>query len=225
MQAERARTEGWYQTLEAANQLAAEESRVGDPDFPDFDPTTPVLIRTLAARHGDRELIVADDGRLSYAEADAISARMARSLLAAGAGKGTHVGICFANGAEWVLAWLAATRIGAVAVPLNTFFKARELGWMLRHADVAMLLTTARLANNDLLAHLEEVAPELRDAAPGALRTPALPHLRSVYAFGDQRPWTLAGRSAATTGRPTPRSTTSLLRAVEATASRPPIRC
>ena len=42
-----------------------------------------------------------------------------------------------------VLAWLAATRIGAVVVPLNTFFKARELGWMLRHADVAVLLTAA----------------------------------------------------------------------------------
>ena len=164
-------------------------------NYPDFEPTTPVLIRSLAARHGDRELIVADDGRLTYAEAEAISARMARSLLAAGAGKGTHVGICFANGAEWVLAWLAVTRIGAIAVPLNTFFKARELGWMLRHADVSVLLTTARLANNDLLAHLEEVAPELRDATPGALRSPALPYLRNVYAFGDHRPWTLPGEA------------------------------
>jgi acyl-CoA synthetase (AMP-forming)/AMP-acid ligase II len=175
--------------------MTAEESCVSVPNFPDFDPTTPVLIRGLAARHGDRELIVADDGRLTYAEADAISARMARSLLAAGAGKGTRIGICFANGAEWVLAWLAATRIGAIAVPLNTFFKARELGWMLRHADVAILLTTARLGSNDLLAHLEAIAPELRDAVPGALRTPALPYLRSVYAFGDHRSWTLPGES------------------------------
>ncbi|MCX5739019.1 MAG: AMP-binding protein, partial [Proteobacteria bacterium] len=131
------------------------------PSFPTFDPTTPTLIRTLAARHRDRELIVGDDGRLGYAEADAISAQMARSLLAAGVGKGTRVGICFPNGPEWVLAWLAATRIGAVAVPLNTFFKARELGWMLRHADIAVLLTAARLGSNDYLARLEEVAPEL----------------------------------------------------------------
>jgi acyl-CoA synthetase (AMP-forming)/AMP-acid ligase II len=143
---------------------------------------------------------------------------MARSLLAARAGKGTHVGICFANGAEWVLAWLAVTRIGAIAVPLNTVFKARELGWMLCHADVAVLLTTARLANNDLLAHLEEVAPELRDAAPGALRSPALPHLRSVYAFGDQRPWTLPGESL----RHDPADAAiddALLRAVEASVT------
>jgi acyl-CoA synthetase (AMP-forming)/AMP-acid ligase II len=166
------------------------------PSFPDFDPTTPVLIRTLAARHRDRELIVGDDGRLSYAEAETISARMARSLLAAGVGKGTRVGICFPNGPEWVLAWLAATRIGAVAVPLNTFFKARELGWMLRHADVAVLLTSARLGSNDYLARLEEVAPELRDAKAGALRSPAFPFLRSVYAFGGCEPaWATPGES------------------------------
>ena len=166
------------------------------PSLPDFDPTTPVLIRTLAARHRDRELIIGDDGRLSYAEADVISARMALSLLAAGVGKGTRVGICFPNGSAWVLAWLAATRIGAVAVPLNTFFKARELGWMLRHADIAVLLTSARLGNNDYLARLEEVAPELRDAERGALRTPAFPFLRSVYAFGGcERAWATPGES------------------------------
>jgi acyl-CoA synthetase (AMP-forming)/AMP-acid ligase II len=185
------------------------------PSFPDFDPTAPTLIRTLAARHGDCELIVGDGGRLSYAQADAISARMARSLLAAGVGKGTHVGICFPNGPDWVLAWLAATRIGAVVVPLNTFFKARELGWMLRHADVAVLLTAARLGSNDYLARLEEVASELRDAAPEALRTPALPYLRSVYAFGGcERPWAMPGESL----RDDPRSDAiddAFLRAVE----------
>ena len=33
-------------------------------------------------------------------------------------------------------AWLAAARIGAVAVPINTFQQYKELGWMLRHADI-----------------------------------------------------------------------------------------
>ena len=31
-------------------------------------------------------------------------------------------------------------RIGAVAVPINTFFQASELGWLLRHADIHTLL-------------------------------------------------------------------------------------
>ena len=32
------------------------------------------------------------------------------------------------NSVEWAVAWFATTRIGAVAVPLNTFYKASELG-------------------------------------------------------------------------------------------------
>jgi acyl-CoA synthetase (AMP-forming)/AMP-acid ligase II len=144
----------------------------------------PVWIRALAERHGERELIVGDAGRLTYAEAEARSAHMARALLEAGVGKGAHVGICFPNGPDWVLAWLAATRIGAVAVPLNTFFKARELGWMLRHADVSVLLTAARLGANDYLERLAEFEPALAGMRAGALRAASLPHLRRVYAFG-----------------------------------------
>jgi len=144
----------------------------------------PDWIRGLAERHGARELIVGDAGRLDYTEAEARSARMARALLEAGVGKGAHVGICFPNGPDWVTAWLAVTRIGAIAVPLNTFFKARELGWMLRHGDVSVLLTAARLGGNDYLARLVEAAPELARAKPGALRAASLPLLRRVFAFG-----------------------------------------
>ena len=165
---------------------------------PDFAPVVPAMIRALAARHGERELIVGDGRRLRYAEAEATSARMARALLAAGVGKGARVGICFPNGPEWVLAWLAAARIGAVVVPINTFFKARELGWILRHADVSVLLTASQLLGNDYLARLEEVAPELARAEAGRLRARALPYLRAVHAWGGaNRPWVLAGEALA----------------------------
>jgi acyl-CoA synthetase (AMP-forming)/AMP-acid ligase II len=172
----------------------------------------------LAERHGDRELIVADGRRLGYAEAEARSARLARSLLAAGAGKGTRVGLCFPNGPDWVLGWLAAARIGAIAVPVNTFFKAREMAWVLRHADVSILLTAAGFLGHDYLAQLEEAAPEL--AAPGAragaLRSPALPYLRAVWSWGGAaRPWAQAGERTAE-GPDDPAVDEAFLRAVEA---------
>jgi len=189
------------------------------PNTPDFEPVVPAMIRVLAARHADRELIVGDSGRLRYGEAEAVSARMARALLAAGVGKGTRVGVCFPNGPEWVLAWLAAARIGAVVVPLNTFFKARELGWILRHADVSVLLTASRLLGNEYLARLEEIAPELGGARPGRLRVPALPYLRAVYAWGGaDRPWALAGESLAD-GPDEPALDDAFLAAVEACVS------
>ena len=45
-----------------------------------------------------------------------------------GAGKGTHVGILHPNGSEFVVAWLAAARIGAVSVPFSTFSTPRRAG-------------------------------------------------------------------------------------------------
>jgi acyl-CoA synthetase (AMP-forming)/AMP-acid ligase II len=139
-----------------------------------FEATVPAMIRALAATHGERELIVADGARLTYAAAEARSARLARALLAAGAGKGTRVALCFPNGPEWVVGWLAAARIGAIAVPVNTFFQAREMAWLLRHADVSILLCQARFLGHDYLAQLEEAAPELAGrGAPGPPGDPA----------------------------------------------------
>ncbi len=101
--------------------------------FPDFTATVPVFIRRLAEAHEAREVIVLDERRLSYREAETQSARLARGLLAQGVAKGTRVGVLMPNGPDWLVAWLAVARIGAILVPLNTFFQTRELRWILDH--------------------------------------------------------------------------------------------
>ena len=51
----------------------------------------------------------------------AVRLELARGLVALGAGKGTHVGLLYPNGADFVVGMLAAARIGAVVVPFTTF--------------------------------------------------------------------------------------------------------
>ncbi|MBJ7466053.1 MAG: AMP-binding protein, partial [Mycolicibacterium sp.] len=51
----------------------------------------------LLRRRADHLLLICDDERLSYAEADIRSADLARGLVALGAGKGTHVGLLYPN--------------------------------------------------------------------------------------------------------------------------------
>jgi acyl-CoA synthetase (AMP-forming)/AMP-acid ligase II len=153
--------------------------------FPDYTPTVPAMLHALARRFGAKPLILLGARRISYAEADAASARLARGLLAGGVAKGARVGVLFPNGPDWVIAWLAASRIGAVVVPLNTFYKPRELGYVLRHADVHTLLCAPRLLGNDYLERLEAAAPSLARHTAGSLFAPELPHLRAVYATGD----------------------------------------
>jgi acyl-CoA synthetase (AMP-forming)/AMP-acid ligase II len=185
--------------------------------FPDFTPALPVLLRRLAAEHGARELIVTEARRMSYAQAESESAELARALLAGGVGKGTRVGILFPNGPDWLAAFFAATRIGALAVPISTFYQARELGWVLRHADVQILLCCERMLRHDLLARLERAAPGLAECKGEPLYVPELPQLRAVRVWGRAtRDWALDGpRSLAAALRAMPAVDASFLECIE----------
>ena len=81
--------------------------------------TIPRFLERLAEEHADRTAIVLDVHRLSFSDLDNRSATLARGLLSLGVGKGGRVAIWMPNGPEWLVAWLAVGRIGALAVPLN----------------------------------------------------------------------------------------------------------
>jgi acyl-CoA synthetase (AMP-forming)/AMP-acid ligase II len=114
--------------------------------------TVPELLAERAARRPDHPFLLCDDDVLTYREAEARSAVLARRLLAAGVGKRTHVGLLHPNGSAFVVRWLAAARIGAVALPLSTFSTARELETLLRSADVEVLLATRSFRGRDFAA-------------------------------------------------------------------------
>jgi acyl-CoA synthetase (AMP-forming)/AMP-acid ligase II len=157
------------------------------PELP-FVPTLPQLIRVQADRFGERDLLVDERGRCSYRDADRGSAALARRLVAAGVGKGTRVGILFPNGVDWLLAFFAVARIGAIAIQISTFAQPPELHELLRQADVSLLLTAPSAAGHDLLARLEQAVPQLSGAGDGPLYLPAVPSLRAVWVWGDRPP-------------------------------------
>ncbi len=169
--------------------------------FPAFTPTSAALVRDCARRWGDKPLVILGDQRLSYAEADARSAQLAKGLLLSGVGKGTHVGLLAPNSPEWVVGWFAISRIGAVAVLLNTYNKATELSRTIRHSDQAQLLTVGRHLGHDYLDRLEQAAPALVGQAHEHLLDPNHPFLRAVWTWGaEPRSWCgdvadLAGRA------------------------------
>jgi len=164
----------------------------GYNDLP-YAATIPKMLAHVSEHHGDNDFVVsaAGDGsleRVTYGEAERDSALLARSLLALGVTKGARVGILAPNGPTFATALLAATRIGAVAVPINTFYQPRELAWILRHADVHTLLATSRLLNRDILEVLETTIPDLR-MADGAksYAFSTFPALRHIVVLDDGR--------------------------------------
>ncbi|SON62896.1 Long-chain-fatty-acid--CoA ligase FadD13 [Mycobacterium simulans] len=141
--------------------------------------TVAEVLRRQARSRADHPLLVCDGDRMSYAGADRRSAELARGLIALGAGKGTHVGLLYPNGVDFVVGMLAAARIGAVVVPFSTFVTARELRDQLVDSDVRILLSVQSFRSHDYLDRLTQVLGTEFDNDE-RLFCPATPQLRHV---------------------------------------------
>jgi len=184
--------------------------------FPPYPATVPEFIRTRSEAFGSRPLILLGERRIRYAEADELSARLARGLLALGLAKGARVGLLMPNGPDWVVAWLAAARIGCVVVPINTFSKPRELAFVLRHADVHALLCVPRTLGNDTLERLEAAAPGLASAVTPTLFLAAIPQLRHLVVWGGcDRAWATSERDLEAAALANPATGAAFLAEVE----------
>ena len=152
---------------------------------PGYVPTAERFVRHVADEWGDRDLVLLGERRLRYRDLEVESRRLGRALLAGGVGRGSRVGLLAPNGPEWVVAWLAAARIGAVVVLLNTFHKARELGWALAHCEAEVLLTVDRYLSHDYAARLEEAVGGLGEQRHETLACDSHPSLRAVWMWSD----------------------------------------
>jgi acyl-CoA synthetase (AMP-forming)/AMP-acid ligase II len=160
-------------------------------------PASIPALLALRRAEPDGEFLVTGHERLSFADADAASRQLADALLACGVGKGTRVGILFPNSAHWLIAWLAAARIGALTVPLSTFAPGAELARLLRHTDTQLVLMGRSIAGRDLVDRLQDALPGLAASGP-ALALADAPFLRRVHVWPScDRSWASAWPSAA----------------------------
>ncbi|MDT5139569.1 MAG: hypothetical protein QOD58_3831, partial [Mycobacterium sp.] len=142
--------------------------------------TVAEVLRHQAQLRADHPLLVCDDHRLSYGEAYRRSAELARELIALGAGKGTHVGLLYPNGPDFVLGMLAAARIGAVVVPFSTFATTREQREQLVHGDVSILLSAASFRSHDYVHRLTQILGNVAFDGDEPLFCTAVPLLRHI---------------------------------------------
>lgn len=94
--------------------------------------------------HGERDFIVYEDERLSYAAHYAEVCRLAWVLSEVyGVTPGERVAIAMRNFPEWSVAFWAAVAIGAVAVPLNAWWTGAELDYGLGDSGASMAIVDA----------------------------------------------------------------------------------
>ncbi len=78
---------------------------------------------------------------LTFGDVDARARSMARALTARGLRRGDRLAVWLANRPEFIEVYLAATRIGAIFVPINVLYRERELDHILRDSTPRALVT------------------------------------------------------------------------------------
>ncbi|MBM3676841.1 MAG: AMP-binding protein [Actinobacteria bacterium] len=162
-----------------------------------FAPTTipRTLIETAKRRPGHEALVFPPHDRFAYAELLDRSIEAARSLAGLGVRRGDHVGLLMPNCPDFVFAFYGAQLLGAVAVPINTRFRTRELGYVVENADLVCLLTS------DIVEERVDYADRLVESVPGLagaddterLELEVAPRLRAVVLLGaGERPGLLS---------------------------------
>ncbi|MEE2767961.1 MAG: class I adenylate-forming enzyme family protein [Actinomycetota bacterium] len=158
--------------------------------FPDHEITASGLIRHVGERWGDRVLVILGADQVTYREIEHRSAELAKALLGQGVTAGTRMGLLAPNGPDWVVAWLAMTRIGAVSTLLSTYARPPEMSWALDHAGVEVLFSTSHYLDRNYPEELETAVPELATQRHREIQLKSHPDLSLIYLWGDaDRKW------------------------------------
>ncbi len=98
------------------------------------------MFESVADALPDREAIVCGDRRLTYAQLDERTTRLANCLLARGIGEGDHIGLYLYNGIEYLEGTLAAFKIRAIPININYRYVEDELRYLFDNADLVGLI-------------------------------------------------------------------------------------
>ncbi len=123
----------------------------------------------------------ADGRRFNYREFDAAVNRAANLLAARGVRRGDVVSLLLPNSAEYVIAYFACFKLGALAGPVNSLLKPEEMAYVVGNSEAKLLLYSAQFSEqvaalrgevgtlSDLVVFDDErAATEGHEDAPGA---------------------------------------------------------
>ena len=112
----------------------------------------------FALAHAEKECLIYEDERYTYKEVFEKSAQTGNALIKAGIKKGDRVAICMQNNPEFVYSYFGIVGIGAVCVPLNSWWVPSEVIYGLEHSDAKLLIADSkRLQGLDSLPNVKKI--------------------------------------------------------------------
>ena len=149
------------------------------------------LVGRAAALWPERIALTFDETgeRLTFAEIARRSGAIGAALGGIGIAPGDKVAVMLRNRPEFPLAWLGIAQAGAVMVPVNTFYKTSDAGYLLAHSGAKVVVTS------------DQFVPMIRSIEEPGL---ALEHIVSVDGDGGGGARYLGDLLAAAGGAPAP---------------------
>ena len=130
----------------AGGRLVIERDHLGRAIVGNFPATLPSFFKTFCALNGANEAVVAGEERLSFADLDRISERLAHGLVARGIVKGDRVGIAMRNCPAWIVSYMAAIKAGAIATLLNGWWEPVEMEHAVQLTEPKLVIADAARA-------------------------------------------------------------------------------
>lgn len=106
------------------------------------------LLERRVSEYGDKPFLFSEaDGReWSYAAFNAAVNRTANMLISRGIGKGDVVSLLMPNSAEYIVAYFACWKIGALGGPVNSLLKPEEIEWVVSNSESRLMLVGSEFA-------------------------------------------------------------------------------
>ena len=141
---------------------------------------------SAAMLHPQLPFLVYQDQRYSFGETYAMAGQLAKSLEQRfGIAKGDRVTVCSRNNPEWCLAYMAITMLGAIVVPMNSWWRGSEMSFGIE--DSGSKIIFADQERIDRLASLEKkVNVQIIAIKPGP-QSP-YPEIHALIETGAQGP-------------------------------------
>ena len=107
----------------------------------------------------ERDCVVFEGKRWTYAKINERVNRLANALAQLGVGKGDRIGILHVNCSQYIETYFAVAKLGAIFVPLNFRAKADELTYMVVNAEAKFLFVGSRYLDiaNSMLPNLPTI--------------------------------------------------------------------
>jgi crotonobetaine/carnitine-CoA ligase len=102
------------------------------------------VVERAAILYGEKTFLYVNNEEVSFTTLHEMSGKAANAFKNLGIKKGDKVALFLPNCKEFVYAWIGLNKLGALMVPINTFFKEIETTFVINNSDSKIVITDSK---------------------------------------------------------------------------------